>query len=180
MEYVVNALMLLGGYIIAEIIRRINRAESFSEIIFEKRLYAFLELYRIFCSTYEKCSDFLETVISEEIEEESEEMKIAYFDIIEPLLRHLDANAMFFSEELSVQCGAAFLGPEEFKKEQCQEYLGKIRCTNAETLMMIKNESGMTMLNKKIKHITGYKHTSAVINYYTKLKKKQAKQRDDQ
>lgn len=48
MEYVVNALMLLGGYIIAEIIRRINRAESFSEIIFEKRLYAFLELYRIF------------------------------------------------------------------------------------------------------------------------------------
>lgn len=176
MDYVISALMLLGGYVIAEIIRRINRAESFSEIIFEKRLYAFLELYRIFNSTYEKCSDFLEAVVNEELEE-TEETKMSYFDVIEPLLRHLDANAMFFSEELSVQCGAAFLGPEEFTKEQCQEYLYKIRRANAETLMMIKNESGMTMLNKKIKRITGYKHTSPVIKYYTQLKKEQAKQK---
>ena len=176
MDYVISALMLLGGYVIAEIIRRINRAESFSEIIFEKRLYAFLELYRIFNSTYEKCSDFLEAVVNEELEE-TEETKMSYFDVIEPLLRHLDANAMFFSEELSVQCGAAFLGPEEFTKEQCQEYLYKIRRANAETLMMIKNESGMTMLNKKIKRITGYKHSSPVIKYYTQLKKEQAKQK---
>lgn len=176
MDYVISALMLLGGYVIAEIIRRINRAESFSEIIFEKRLYAFLELYRIFNSTYEKCSDFLEAVVNEELEE-TEETKMSYFDVIEPLLRHLDANAMFFSEELSVQCGAAFLGPEEFTKEQCREYLYEIRRANAETLMMIKNESGMTMLNKKIKRITGYKHSSPVIKYYTQLKKEQAKQK---
>lgn len=176
MDYVISALMLLGGYIIAEIIRRINRAESLSEIIFEKRLYAFLELYRIFNDTYEKCSNFLEVIVSEEMEE-TEETSIAYFVLVEPLLEHLDANAMFLSEELLIQCGAAFLGPEEFTKEQCQEYLNHIQRTNAETLMMIKNESGMTMLNKKIKNITGYKHTSPVINYYTKLKKERAKQK---
>lgn len=176
MDYVISALMLLGGYVIAEIIRRINRAESFSEIIFEKRLYAFLELYRIFNSTYEKCSDFLAAVIDEKIEV-TEETNMSYFDVVEPLFKHLDANAMFFSEELLIQCGAALLGPEEFTKEQCQEYLYKIRRANAETLMMIKNESGMTMLNKKIKRITGYKHTSPVIKYYTQLKKEQAKQK---
>lgn len=169
MDYIINLLMLLGGYIIAEIIRRINRAENLNSIIFEKRLNAFVELYHMINVTYEQCNQFLSTV--DNTKESFEEINEKYVRLMIPLTIFLDENALFFSDDLIVQCGATFLGPENFSKEQYKNNINDIQQEYTITKDMIKNESGMTMLNKSIKHIIKFKHKSAVVSYYKALKK---------
>lgn len=170
MDYL-SIITFFAGYIISEIIRRMNRAENFNTQIFNKRLDIFSELYCIWNNTYENVSNFFHDILdnkfTSDIDLHEEQLRI-----VEPLLKFLDEKALFFSQELCVQCGAAFLRPDEYTEETCQKYLELIQEQNKIVTKMIRDESGLTMLNKNIKGIIGYRHKSELITYFKRIKKK--------
>lgn len=125
MEYI-SILTFVAGYIISEIIRRMNRAETFNAQIFEKRLDVFAELYSTWNKVSQNIFDFIEKAMTEE-NPDSYSLLEEQFRLVSPLLSLLDEKALFFSEELCIQCGAAFLGPDDYSKESYEEYLTKIR-----------------------------------------------------
>lgn len=165
----VSILTFFTGYIIAEIIRRMNRAENFNAQIFNKRLDVFSELYATWNRTYKDISDFIESIISQTISEDTDLFEVQFI-LVKPLLQLLDEKALFFSQELIVQCGAAFLAPDDYSVETCQKYLEHIREQNKLIAGMIRDEAGLTMLNKNIKGIIRYNHKSDLITYLKKCK----------
>jgi len=173
MEYI-SIITFFAGFIISEIIRRLNRAESFNTQIFNKRLDVFCELYSIWNSAYDNMTTFIETIANDTVPNDVN-LSEHHFKIVEPLLRYIDEKALFFSEELCVQCGAAFLGFDDFTKEGCKQYLENLQQQNKIVTTMIKCESGLNMLNKNIKGIIRYKHKSAIISYYKKVSGKEKK-----
>lgn len=170
MEYF-GIITFLAGYIISELIRRMNRAENFNSQIFNRRLDVFSELYSTWNSAYKNVSDLIQSVINGTVPDDVD-LAEAHFQCVQPLLMLLDEKALFFSEELCVQCGAALLGPERYTVKDCQDYLDTIRTQNKVVTGMIRDESGLSMLNKNIKGIIGYKHKSELITYYSELKRK--------
>ena len=170
MDYV-SILTFFAGYIIAETIRRINRAENFNAQIFNKRLDVFSELYATWNHTYGEVYSFIQSVIDQTLSKETDLFE-SQFVLIKPLLELLDEKALFFSQELTVQCGAAFLAPDDYSIETCQKYLKHIQEQNKLVTGMIRNESGLTMLNKNIKDIIRYEHRSDLITYFNKCKEK--------
>ena len=79
---------------------------------------------------------------------------------------------LFLSEELCVQCGAAFLGFEDLSKSDCEKYLIDLQTEYRTVNDMIKNESGLSRLNKNMRNIIKYKHNSPIITYYKEQKRK--------
>lgn len=169
MDYM-SILIFFAGYIIAEIIRRMNRAENFNAQIFNKRLDVFSELYAKWNHTYGDVSDFIQSIINQTIPKDIDLQELQ-FVLVKPLLEFLDEKALFFSQELIVQCGAAFLPPEDYSAETCQKYLEDIQEQNKLVTEIIRDESGLTMLNKNIKGIIRYNHKSDLIAYFKKCKK---------
>lgn len=170
MEYIISLITFFAGFIISELIRRSNRAETFNAQIFNKRLDMFCELYYLWNNTYEEIHTYIESIIEETFPANITPEEY-HFQIVEPLLHLLDENSLFFSEELCVHCGASLMGPEDYSISSCKEYLTDLSETSKTVKEMIKNESGLTMLNKNIKTIIKYKHKSDIITYYNLIKK---------
>ena len=64
MEYL-GVFTFTFGFIISEIIRRLNRAESFNTQIFNKRLDVFCELYSIWNNSYKEMTTFIQAIIDD-------------------------------------------------------------------------------------------------------------------
>lgn len=131
----------------------------------------FSELYSTWNSTYQDVYDFIEAIINKRITDD-DSLRDEQFVIISPLLSFLDGKALFFSQELSVQCGAALMFPDNYSEAECRKYLKHIQEQNKIVTKMIRDESGLTMLNKNIKGIIKYKHKSDVISYFKKINRK--------
>lgn len=177
MEYI-SIITFIAGYVISELIRRLNRAENFNTQIFNKRLDVFSELYCKWNQTYQNMSRFIES-IGTSGETDKSTLLVEHFSIVEPLLHYLDENALFISKELQVQCGAALLPGDGFSKEECDRYLNEIAEQNKAVTAMIEAESGMTMLNKNIKKIINYQHRSEIVDYFKKIERDNKKRNRD-
>lgn len=169
MEYI-SIITFFAGYLISEIIRRINRAESFNTQIFNKRLDVFSELYSTWNRAYMDVSTFIEAIINGEFSE-NDDLDGTHFILVSPLLKLLDEKALFFSQELCVHCGAALLCPDDYSEESCKAYLERIKKQNKIVTNMIRDESGLTMLNKNIKGIIKYKHKSDIITRFKEIQR---------
>ncbi len=167
MEYI-SIITFFAGFIISEIIRRFNRAETFNIQVFNKRLEVYCGLYSKWTKTYNKMTEFVQNI---EGHNDIETLNKKHYQISLLLLNYLDDNALFISEELSVHCCAALLGFDDFSKDDCENYLNELQTQNKIVTEMIKNESGLNMLNKNIRSIVKYKHKSEIISYYTQKKK---------
>lgn len=170
MEYI-SIITFIAGYLISEIIRRINRAENFNTQIFNKRLDVFSELYSTWNRAYMDVSTFIEAIINGDFSE-SDDLDGTHFILVSPLLKLLDEKALFFSQELCIHCGAALLCPDDYSEESCKTYLERIKKQNRIVINMIRDESGLTMLNKNIKGIIKYKHKSDIITYLKNIQHK--------
>lgn len=166
-------LLLAAGYLLAEIIRRINRAESFNTQIFNRRLDVFSTLYDICNKTYISTCELLTAVYNNDLD--TDYLLEEHSAIVSPLLDFLDQNALFISDELIVHCGACFLLEEGLTKEEYYAYRDDIAKHYKQAKVMIENESGMTLLNKNIKSITKHKHKSDIVDYYNKINKQYKK-----
>lgn len=174
MEYLISIITFFAGFIISELIRRMNRAETFNTQIFNKRLEVYCGLYALWNKTYSNMVDFAEAIADDELEQEAR--LDAHLKLLTPLLNYLDANSLFLSEELVVQCSSAYLGFDDSSKDDAAKYLSNIQAQNKAVIAMIKAESGLDMLNKNIKNIIHYRHKSPVISYYHRMRKEQAKE----
>lgn len=173
MEYIISIITFFAGFVISELIRRMNRAESFNAQIFNKRLEVYCGLYALWNKTYSNMVDFTQAICDDELEQ-GDKLDV-HLKLLTPLLNYLDTNSLFLSEELVVQCGSAYLGFDDFSKEEAPKYLLTIQEQNKVVIAMIKSESGLDMLNKNIKSILHYRHKSPVISYYHKVRKEQGK-----
>ncbi len=171
MEYLVSIITFVLGFIISEIIRRLNRTEALNIQIFEKRLNVYIELYEIWEEAYSNMCTYVHTLKDEKIFLDSDEFFEKTFYIVEPLLMYMDKMSLILSDELKVHCGAVFLGYDDNISDGYDAYLKELAEQNLKVKNMIKSEIGIDKLNKNMKKIMKYNHDSAVISYYHNLKK---------
>lgn len=169
MEYIISILTFFLGFIIAEIIRRMNRAEAFNAQIFNKRLDVYCELYALWNKTYTAVTALIESIIEADCVDEN--ALDNHLNLVIPLMNYMDKNSLFISEELVIQCGSAFLGFGDLSKDDSANYLSILQEQNKIVTAMIRDESGLSMLNKNIKSIIDYKHKSPIITYFHKAKR---------
>ena len=93
-EYI-SLITFIAGYLISEIIRRINRAESFNTQIFNKRLDVFSELYSTWNRAYMDISNFIEAIIDGSFSE-NDDLDETHFILVSPLLKILDEKEIYF------------------------------------------------------------------------------------
>lgn len=174
MDYISIATFIFG-FIIAELIRRWNRAETFNSCIFNTRLKVYCDLFSLIANVYSEMTEFIETA-KKDSDSYGTEIEEIHFSIVEPLLRFIDENALFLSEELCIQCSAMFMC-NAWEDGDWLRYSENIMKQNKNAVEMIKVESGMSYLNKSMKKIIKYSHNSPIISYYHKMSKQQKKQK---
>jgi len=171
-SFMIPIITFCVGFFISEITRRLNRAETINVQIFNRRLEVYSELYVILNNTYNDISAFVELLNDESSPNIDNNDVLSYhWEAIVPLLKYLDNNALFISEELTVQCGAVFAPLDDFSEKGISDYLINLSEGYKAISFMIKSESGLNKLNKNLKRILGYRHKSEIISYYHKLKK---------
>ena len=173
---ITSVLTFCLGFIISEVVRRINRAEMINVQIFDKRLEIYHKFRSLINRTYKAKIEFHEHLKSGEYEPEYIAQK--YNEAVIALMEFMDDNSLFISEELGVHCMTTFVShPEEYSEiEQCERELSE---DYKSIIQMLHSESGMKMLNKSMKKMLKYQHKSEYISYFQQqrkgLKKKSAK-----
>ena len=160
---IIPILTFCVGFIISEVVRRINRAEMINVKIFDKRLEVYHELSAIINRTYHAKTEFCDALRNGE--SDSESVAERHNDAVLTLMSYFDDNALFISEELGIHCMTTFIStPSEFS--DIEEYESNLRDDYKSIKQIIQTESGMKMLNKNMKRMMKYKHKSEYISYY--------------
>lgn len=162
---------LLLGLLSGEYFRRRSRIEGYSKEIFLKRL----EIYEVL---YEKLN--IASTLAGKFEK-------ADIDTVEALVARThalvletaqfsDEKGLYINDELMMQCMLTLMSlpsegtPEEleiFKREQLGEFWGNCRVSK----LMIREETGLSELDKLFRGITRAKHDSEYIKYYREKKR---------
>lgn len=167
MEAIIGIFGIIVGILVSEVIRWTNRIEILNNQIFQERLKDYINLFNLMQESYNQILQLFDSF--EKISEEEREEIIS--KIIFPIVEFGDLNSFFISEELLVQCSTLFMGVEEISLKNIEEISKKYIADYKLTIEMIKNESGINILNKNYKNIFGYKHKSKMITHYMNLKK---------
>lgn len=171
-----SALMGLIGIIVGitinEYIRRKNRIENFSSHTFEKRLAVYEEFFK---KIQEALSIHLN--LFEDINLSNEEKNDIAVTSGLSVLEFCDNNKFYLNEEITVHCGAVFVGVSDFFQEMNESKKSEIKKKFFEGISdlneMIKKESGIEQIDKLFRSITKAKHQSDIIDYYREIKSKQ-------
>jgi hypothetical protein len=163
---------IVFGILLNEYFRRKNRIEDYSSQLFEKRIKVYEGLMARIHNSSHVISDLFDD------EETPEEIKIHLaFEEGLKVAGYADKYQLYLNEDISVHCGAAFVGvgdifeidDEEERKNRIDSFYTDIR----EAKLMIKKESGIEEINKLFQTMTKTNHKSPIIEYYHKLKDKQ-------
>ena len=171
MEVIIGLIGIIIGIVLTEFIRRTNRIESFNNQIFNERLKAFIDLYRLMQDTYVQVNEYIDNFNNYEHKIWNEIVSDTIFSIV----RFTDENGFLISEQLKLQCCALYMGLEDIDSKSKDSYISELQEQHKNTIIMIQNESGINQINKKIKDIIKHNHESPVIEYYNILKKKKRK-----
>ena len=171
MEVVIGLLGIVIGIVLAEFIRRTNRIESLNNQIFNERLKAFIDLYRLMQDTYVDVNEYIDNFKKYDQELWTEMVSNTIFSIVV----FTDQNGFLISEQLKLQCCTLYMGLEDIDIKSIDSYRTELQEKHKNTIMMIQNESGINRINKKLKEIIRFNHKSPVIEYYNLLKKKEKK-----
>jgi hypothetical protein len=149
------------GSLLNEFIRRRRRVEEYSSIIFEKRLKAYEELMTLI----HRGSDLAREAIDNADLSHSERHDLIS-DAVGQIAEFVDRNSLYINEELGAHCVALFMGvedvrdsPEATREDLALAYYANLR----ETFRMIKEDSGLTEINKLLRSINRPRITSPVI-----------------
>jgi len=142
---------ILIGISLNELLRRKNRIEQYAPAVFERRLKAYEELASLINDG--------SSVASEIIDDASltgEQRHAMISAIIMPIAEFADRNKLYIDEELGAHCTALFMGVEDIqdldgeKKKEALTYFYQMR---VETYRMIREDSGVSELNKLFRTI---------------------------
>lgn len=175
MDAIVAALIgMLGvfvGMVLDYFIRRDERLNKFSEIVFNKRLTIYEELY-------EKVQDYRQLfgkLIEDEETNADERERLLFLSGLE-VMRFSDESGFYLSDELTVYLGAILSGngglfsgdePKDIKEKRIENFRSDI----SSGLEMIRAEAGLRKITSNFKKLTGYSHRADIIKYYLKLRK---------
>ena len=173
MEVVIGLLGIIIGIVLAEIIRRANRIESLNNQIFNVRLKAFIDLYRLMQDTYVEVSEFIDNFKNYDQVIWNEMASKTIFSIV----CFTDQNGFLISEQLKLQCCTLYMGLEDIDSKSIDSYRSELQEKHKNTIIMIQNESGINRINKNLKGIIRFSHKSPVIEYYNLLNKKEKRRR---
>ena len=164
------------GILLNEMVRRVNRKELFSEIVFNKRLEAYEYLLELIDEGQSVCCEIIDN--PKLTGEQKHEM---VSNMILPICEWGDKKRLYLDEEIAVHCMTLFMGIEDVdfsNKESKEDYLKKYNTNLIKARKMIYEDSGVAKTNKLFKSINKPKIDSDVIDYLRTIKKEHSKNID--
>ena len=166
----IGLLGVLIGIVLNEQLRRKNRIENYSTIVFEKRLGLYEKLYGLL-SIYSEVA----TEVIENTDLTKEERHSLISEAIFSVAGFCDENDLYLNEEITLHCVPIIMGVEDIqdiededeKKEAIDKYQNNLHLAKR----MIRKETGISDIDKLFTSIVKPKHTSPMIEYYKKKKK---------
>ena len=117
--------------------------------------------------------------IFENPEYSNEERHAIWSEVVMDIAEYNDKHAIFLHDEITVHCLSSLMGIDEYyyidKTEEKEKHIQQFRDDCVNLIGMIKNEIGLTKIEKLFGKITGAKHESEIIQYYKEVKKKYKK-----
>ena len=170
-QAIIGIVGIFLGLLISEYFRRTSRVETFAKEIFQKRLKIYETLYYKINNARSVASDIFENQ-----EYSKEERHTIWSEVVMDIAQYNDKHALFLHDEITVHCLSSLMGIDEYyyieKTEEKEKHIQQFRDNCVNLIGMIKNEVGLTKIEKLFGKITGAKHESEIIQYYKELKKK--------
>jgi hypothetical protein len=172
MTALIGFLGILLGIVLNEQLRRRNRIENYSTIVFERRLGLYEELHRRVCNYSGVATEVIE---NDDLTKEQRHELVS--DALHEVAIFTDEHELYINEEIALHCIAILMGVEDiYYVEDEDEKKQKIKCFQDDLLaarLMIRKETGIADIEKLYHSIIKPKHSSSVIEYFHKIKKEQ-------
>ncbi len=162
---------VLLGIVLNEKLRRRNRIENYSTSVFEKRLNLYEELYK-------HVSDYSQ--VANEVIDNKQLTKEQRLDMVSAAIltvaEFCDEHELYLDDELTLHCCTVLMDVEDIqdiddrgeREQEVKRFHESLRLTKG----MIRKEAGIADINKLFKKVIKPKHSSATIEYYRELMKK--------
>lgn len=175
MEGILAALLGIAvGSILTELIRRRNRIEAYSQPVFARRLEVHEQLYRM---VYSVLPVFVDVVDNDSYDDEERLLLVS--DAVLALAKYCDDNALYLDERLIVHCAALMMGVEDIHglpdEDDRRTAVEGFYHNHKLAKRMIKDNSGISRLERLFCSISKPKLNSDLIEYYESLSKKRGR-----
>lgn len=168
----IGLLGVLLGIILNEQLRRRNRIENYSTVVFERRLDLYEELFRRVQNYSEVATEVIE---NDDLSKEQRKGLVSA--ALHEVVGFCDENELYINEELSLHCMTILMGVEDIyyieDKDEKKLKIKSFQENLLEAKRMIRKETGIADLDKLYRSITKAKHSSPIIEYYHKILKEQ-------
>lgn len=167
---------IIIGIIFNELLRRKNRIEVFSSVVFERRLSIYEQLY----TKVQEGQSIINDIISNPSYSKEECVDIISNTILD-LAAFSDKNGFYIDRDLAAHCTALWMGLEDIcpisddneRNQLIHEYTEKYK----NTIRMIEEEAGINQLKNLFKSINKPKFNSPTIDRINELRKEMREQK---
>lgn len=172
MTALIGFLGILLGIVLNEQLRRRNRIENYSTVVFERRLDLYEELFRRVLHYSEVATEVIE---NDDLTKEQRHGLVS--DAIHEVAGFCDEHELYINEEIALHCTPILMGVEDIyyiedkdeKKQEIKHFQDNLLAARR----MIRKETGIADLDKLYRSIIKAKHSSPMIKYYHKIMKEQ-------
>lgn len=165
-----NFFGVLIGFFIAEYYRRKRRIEDYSNAIFGRRFKAYEKLFQFVNESENLGREILETE-----KYNQEERHKRWMDLVYRMEKFTVDNALYLNEEISFHCVTCLAGvdsiPENKNIKERSEAISEFHNDIKDAKKMIKDEIGLTQVEKVFRKISNSKPKSDRIKYFRDIKK---------
>ncbi len=165
----IGILGVLLGASLNELLRRKSRIEVYTVRVFDKRLEKYEELIALMKDASEVATDVMEN--PEYTPEQRHELILA---AIWPIAQFTEDNELYIDPELAPHCVATFMGAEDIQSikdpQEREERSQEIRDMYVNAKRMIREDSGITEIDKLFKKMTKPRLSSPIIERIRYLK----------
>jgi hypothetical protein len=145
-----------------ELLRRNRRIESYSSPVFEKRLQKYEELMKLLHDASGVAHDVMENP-----KYTPEQRHALISAVILPIAEFTDQNELYIEPDLGAHCTATFMGAEDVQDiqdaDEREKQAQSIRNMYMDAKRMIREDSGITEIEKLFKSMTKPKLSSPII-----------------
>ncbi len=163
---------ILLGIVLNEQLRRRNRIENYSTVVFERRLDLYEELFRRVCHYSEVATEVIE---NDDLTKEQRHGVVSC--ALHEVAGFCDEHDLYINDEIALHCMCIIVGIEDVyyiededeKKQEIKHFQNNLLAAKR----MIRKETGIADLDKLYRSIIKAKHSSPIIERYHKIMKEQ-------
>ncbi len=172
MTALIGFLGILLGIVLNEQLRRRNRIENYSTVVFERRLDLYEELHRRVLHYSEVATEVIE---NDDLTKEQRYGLVS--SAILEVAGFCDEHELYINEEIALHCTPILMGVEDIyyiededeKKQGIKDFQNNLLAAKR----MIRKETGIADIEKLYRSIIKPKHSSPIIERYRYLMKEQ-------